>query len=300
MKDGLSVIIHTLNEEKNILRALESVKWADEIIVCDMHSDDKTVEIAKKFGAKVIYHQRAGYVEPARNFAISKASYQWILILDADEEVPESLRERIKALIKSLDNIDYVSIPRKNIIFGKWMKASGWWPDYNIRLFKQGSVVWSNKIHSKPQLNGKELIVPAEEQYAIIHYNYNDLSQYLIRLDRYASIQASELVDEGYVFNWKDTIEKPIEEFLSRFFAQRGFEDGVHGLILSLLQAFSFLIMYAKVWEKQKFTPQEVQFSDLKQVAKKSGKDFSHWLRYSSLSKNSLKRVIQKIYYKVG
>ncbi len=240
MTAKISVIINTLNEEKNIKQAIESVKWADEIIVCDMYSGDKTTEIAGKMGAKVFFHSKEGFVEPARNFAVSKASNEWILVLDADEVVPETLAKRLVEIAAKMDQIDYVRLPRRNIIFGHSMQASMWWPDYNVKFFKKGKVVWGNQIHRPPEASGLGLDLPASEEYAIIHHNYDKVSDFIKRMDRYSGIQAAELIKEGYQFNWKDLLEKPLDEFLSRFFAGQGYKDGLHGLALSLLQDFSF------------------------------------------------------------
>src|SRR6185369_4269605 len=176
--------------EKNIKRAIESVKWADEVLVCDMHSDDKTAEIAKKLGAKTVYHERTGYVEPARNFAISKTTGDFVLILDADEEIPDTLAKKLQEITDKMLEIDFVWIPRKNFIFGKWMRASMWWPDNNIRFFKKGAVKWSDKIHIPPKTVGSGLTLDAEESYAIIHHHYDNLTQFLERLIRYTEIQA--------------------------------------------------------------------------------------------------------------
>lgn len=291
----ISVVINTLNEERNVGRAIESVKWADEIIVCDMYSEDKTVEIAKKLGAKIFCHKREDFVEPARNFAISKASNDWVLILDSDEEIPQSLALKIEELTKNADNVNYVEIPRKNTIFNKWMKASMWWPDYHIRLFRKGKVVWNNTIHSKPQIEGKGVILPQEEPFAITHHNYQFVSQFIERMNRYSSIQARELKNQSVVFEWEDLIEKPLGEFLSRFFAQKGYLDGLHGFALSLLQAFSFFVVYLKLWEFSKFKPQEICLKKVEIECKKSSKDIKYWIDYTKLSRNPFKRVLQKI-----
>jgi len=295
MASKISVVICTLNEEKNLLRALQSVKWADEIIVCDMHSDDNTVKISENFGAKLIYHKKENYVEPVRNFAISKASNEWILIIDPDEEIPPSLKERLLQIGDSMKQIDYVKIPRKNIIFGKWMKASMWWPDYNIRFFKKGIVAWTDKIHKPPKVLGQGLELPADEKLAIIHHHYESISQFLERMIRYTTIQADELVKEGYKFDWKDLIKKPLGEFLGRFFANRGFEDGLHGLALSLLQSFSFEIVYLRVWEMQGFKVQAPDLSEIKQISKVSGKEIEYWFKFVDLSNNMFKRFFQKL-----
>lgn len=294
MDEKISVVINTLNEQQNIERAIKSVLWADEILVCDMRSDDDTPLIAKKLGAKVIFHKRVGYVEPARNFAISKAECEWILILDTDEEIPFSLVSKLKDVASKQGVTTYVEIPRKNIIFGKWMKASMWWPDYNIRFFKKGAVLWGNKIHSKPKAQGQGLKLPRDERWAMIHHHYLSISQYINRLNRYTDIQAKDLKKEGYEFEWQDLIKKPLSEFLSRFFANRGFEDGLHGLALSLLQAFSFLIVYLKVWELNGFKDQEINLEATRKLTNSSGEEINYWFKYGNLSKNPLKRLIQR------
>lgn len=291
----LSVVINTFNEEKNIARAIKSVEWADEILVCDMYSDDETAVIAKKLGAKIMFHKRTGFVEPARNFAISRAEGDWILVLDADEEIPEALRDKIKEVISENSVLTHVEIPRLNIIFGKEMKAAMWWPDYNTRLFKKDAATWSSKIHSKPKTEGQGLRLGEFERLTIIHHHYDTVTQFLQRMDRYTTIQAKELKESGYEFNWRDLISKPLGEFLSRFFAGRGFDDGLHGLSLSFLQAFSHFVVYLKVWESRGFPERNIRFEDIKEEVRKSGLEIDHWLKYGNLSKNTIKRVLQKI-----
>lgn len=296
----ISVVIVTSNEEKNIKRAIESVKWADEIIVCDMHSEDETAKIAKTMGAKVFLQKPEKYVELVRNASTDKATNEWVLILDPDEEIPESLAKKIIELINNPATSNFVEMPRKNIIFGKWVKNSMWWPDYNIRLFKKGSVLWGDKIHRPPETKGESIKLPAEEHCAILHHHYDNISQYIQRLDRYTDAQSEDLIKEDYVFNWKDLISKPVSEFLNRYFANRGFEDGLHGLVLSLLQSFSFVILYLKIWEKEKFKEQEIKLSDFKTESKKVGSEFKYWFITSNLSKNTFKRILQKIGNKIS
>lgn len=289
MDQKISVIINTFNEEKNIAGAIRSVDFADEVIVCDMHSQDNTIKIAKENGAKVIFYKYTGFVEPARNFAISKANNNWIFILDADERVSEDLKIRVQEVISKTKNYDFVQIPRKNIIFNKWMRASGWWPDYQVRLFKKGKVEWSNKIHSQPKTSEEGLTLPLEEKYALIHNNYHSISQFIERMNRYTTIEAEELRKQKTKFNWRDLIEKPLSEFLSRFFANRGFEDGLHGLVLSLLQSISFFIVYLKVWENNQFKEEEVNISELKTEVDKSGQSLKFWFNENSGVKSLLK-----------
>lgn len=299
MQGKISAVINTLNEEKNIGRVINSLKWADEILVCDMHSDDETAVIARKLGAKVIFHKRTGFVEPARNFAISKASHEWILIVDADEEIPSNLADHLKNIVSKNGVSAFVEVPRKNIIFGKWMKASMWWPDYNVRFFKAGNVIWSKKIHSNPKTSGQGIKLPLDERYAIIHHHYETIHQFLERLNRYTTIQAKELKETGESFVWSDLFSKPLNEFLSRYFASSGFKDGLHGLALSLLQSFSFLIVYLKLWEHKGFKEQDIDLKDFKDQTDFAGKDLDYWFKYSNLSKNPIKRFVQKVQNKI-
>ncbi|MCX6724604.1 MAG: glycosyltransferase family 2 protein [Candidatus Shapirobacteria bacterium] len=293
----ISVIVNTWNEEQNIKRCLDSVKWADEIVVVDMFSTDKTVAIAKKSAAKIFSHKYTSYVEPARNFAIKKTTGDWILILDADEEISSELAQKLKNLTENKEGLTYFRLPRKNIIFGKWIKHSRWWPDYNIRFFKKGAVCWSEKIHSVPLTRGEGFDLESKEANAILHYHYQTVSQHLERLNRYSDIQARELVENGYKFNWSDLLRKPMSEFLSRFFAGDGYKDGTHGLILSLLQSFSELVKYLKVWEKEGFKFQELPLDNFAMEMKKLGKELSYW--WTTIFINETGNLFKKIPLKI-
>ncbi len=276
---NISVVINTLNEEKNLPRAIASVKnLADEVVVTDMESDDGTTEVAKKLGAKVFSHKRIGYVEPARNFAISKASGEWVLVLDADEEISKSLSISLSKIVKK-PKADYYRIPRKNMIFGKWMEHTRWWPDYNIRFFRKGFVSWSEDIHSVPLTKGKGGDIPVKVELAIVHHNYVSIESYIERMLRYSKVQSEELMKNGYVFVWTDLIRKPLNEFFGRFFVGEGFKDGIHGLALSFLQAFSELTLYLRIWEKQGFTDQQISKKEISKEFNKAIKDSKWWLR---------------------
>ena len=282
----ISVVINTLNESARLADAISSVKkFADEIVVIDMESDDRSVEIAKDLGAKVFTHKRMDYVELARNFGISKASGDWILILDPDEQLCPSLLVKLKEEVKN-NTADYFRIPRKNIVFNKWLKYSRWWPDYNIRFFKKGSVEWSEMIHSVPITTGRGADVDEREDNAIIHHHYDSISQYLERLNRYTNAQSAERVKKGEKFSWKDLLIKPSNEFLSRYFLGQGYKDGAHGLALSLLQGFSELIVFLKIWEINKFEKQNTPLSNVLTTLKIIEKDFHFWEADSMVKEN--------------
>lgn len=297
----ISVVINTINEEKKIGRSIASVKgFANEIVVVDMMSTDRTVEIAKNLGARVFKHKRIGYVEPARNFAIEKTKYEWVFILDADEEISEGLKVFLKKEIKT-PQADYYRIPRKNIIFGKWMKHSGWWPDYNIRFFKKGSVSWNEVIHSIPMTTGLGVDLPASEPLTIKHRNYSSVEEYITRMNKYTTIQARDLNKKGIEFKWRDVLSKPASEFLRRYFAEQGYKDGLHGLTLSLLQILSELVVYTKLWQKQKFRKRKIDASDAFEELSKISHDYMWWLYTSKIndSKNIFKRIWLKIQRKI-
>lgn len=295
----ISVVINTFNEEKNITQCLNSVKWADEIVIVDMHSTDKTREIAKKYTKHIFLHENVGYVEPARNFAISKAHGDWILVLDADEEISEELAKTLQKIPQERPDVSIVALPRKNIIFGKWIQHSGWWPDHLIRFFKKGTVTWKNAIHSQPETKG-EVVTLDHEDNAILHHNYETISQFLYKnLLVYPAREAEELLRKGYIFDYRDAIRFPLKEFLSRYFAREGYKDGFHGLVLAIFMAMYHFIIFANLWEKNKFideTDSDV-FKGIAKELRKSKRDIAFWMSKKSIDeeKNLIKKVGLKV-----
>ena len=298
----ISAVIHTYNEEENIDRNLSSLTWVDEIILVDMGSRDKTLEIAGRYKTRIFAHTYTGYVEPARNFGIGKAKGDWILIIDADEELPWSLSKKIRQLENIPDqDITFYRIPRKNVVFGKWLKHSGWWPDHQIRFFRKGSVTWGDEIHRVPVTRGIGRELEDREELAIIHYHYSTIGMYLNRINRYSSIQAKELFLNNKKFTPDLLIFPPFNEFVKRFFFLEGYKDGLHGLAVSLLQAFSELIVYLKLWELSKFFQMPVLLDRVYRNNKTVGRIFNYWLYNELLKKptgslKSLKwRILRKL-----
>jgi glycosyltransferase involved in cell wall biosynthesis len=277
MASKLSVVVNTYNEAKILPQALTSVRdLVDEIVIIDMESSDNIHEIAKKFDAKVFSHKHLEYVEPARNFGTSKATGDWVLVLDPDEEVSDTLATKIKEIIKN-NEADYCRIPRKNIIFNHWIEHAHWWPDYNIRLFRKGAVSWSEVIHAVPFTQGKGIDFDAKEDLAIIHHHYDSLEGYVERMNRYTSIQADRKVKSGYKFSWRDILTKPTNEFLSRYFGDKGYKDGIYGLALSLLQGFSELVLYLKIWQADKFKDEKVSLTEIINEMREKERDLHYW-----------------------
>ncbi|MCJ7740408.1 glycosyltransferase family 2 protein, partial [Candidatus Microgenomates bacterium] len=222
----------------------------------------KTCQIAASYKAKIYTHPYTGFVEPARNFGIGKAKNGWILIVDADEEIPKSLVKYLLDVSKK-GNYDYFRIPRKNLVFGKWIRHTGWYPDYQIRFFKKGSVNWTEKIHGVPETKGKGFDLKAEEELSIIHNNYQSLEQFLERLNRYTNIAAKEMYLSNKHFQVNNLFEAPVKEFINRYFIWEGYRDGLHGLALSTLQSFSEIVTCLKLWELEKFKEEKVTLADI-------------------------------------
>lgn len=297
-KAKITAVVLTKNEEERLPKCLASLSWVDQILVIDDFSSDETIKVAKDFGAKV-YQKRLVDFQSQRNWALKKVKTPWVLFIDADEEVPDELRKEITSAVKKKEFAGFY-FPRRNIIFGKWIKHSGWYPDYQLHLFKTDKGKYLGRVHEAVEVKGKVGYLKSH----LLHQNYQTVSQYLEKLGHYTTLSAESMVDSGYKFKSQDLIKKPAEEFSKRFFAEEGYKDGLHGLALALLQSFSELILYLKVWEKQGFKEvKEKKF--LEKVEKelvKVGKELRHWLLTSRISEESslLKRVALKIKRRLG
>jgi glycosyltransferase involved in cell wall biosynthesis len=226
-----------------------------------MGSSDRTVAIAKSFGAKVFPIEWQSFVERARNFGIGKASGKWILILDPDEEVPKTLLATIQKIIKE-NKFEVVNIPFKSILYHKWMKHTGWWPEYHPRLFKKGFVDCPPKIHTAPIIKGRVLTLEALEKNAIVHHTTSTVSGSLSKLDRYTD---SETYFDDKKFTFEEVIKYTETEFNWRFFDQKGYLDGMRGFVFSKYMEFYRFIMFVKAWEKKGF-PEICSSQHLKSV----------------------------------
>ena len=298
----LSAVISVYNEEKNIERCLKSLDFADEIIVVDNSSTDKTVEVAKKYTDKVFTQKNdPSAIDLQKNFGFEKASSEWILSLDGDEEISKELREEIKYAIKKTTIVNGYWIPRQNFIFGKWIEHSGWYPDYQLRLFKKGKGKFINKhVHEPLTIEGET----GHLRHNIIHHNYETILQFVQKnIIVYAPNEAEELLKKGYEFSFFDAIKLPLNEFLSRFFARKGYKDGYHGLMLALLMAFYYFVVFAYIWEKNGFKQYDKGnfLNDTEKEVKNAGKDILYWMSKEKIGsmKNPIKRGIRKITKKI-
>lgn len=280
-KTPLSVVINTKNAAQTLQATLDSVTGlAAEIVVMDMASTDQTTEIARSAGARVFSHPDVGYVEPARNAAIAKATHDWILILDADETLEAVACEKIAQLIAKDSEVSAYFLPRKNIIFGSWIAHTGWWPDHQLRLFKKDSVTWSDAIHSIPKVTGQSKKLEPDQQIVIVHTQYPTVTDFLQKLDRYTTIEATsnhKQSGEQDQFQPDALISLYFSEIFRRLFADHGIKDGNHGISLAFLQANYQLITRLKRWEAAGFERQTDEMAVLGQLDQVIA-DMRYWI----------------------
>jgi glycosyltransferase involved in cell wall biosynthesis len=242
----LSVCIVTLNEEEGLRGCLESVAWADEIVVVDAESSDKTALIAREFTDRVVVRPWAGFAAQ-KNFALDQATCDWILSLDADEQVTPELRTGIEEILRADGPADGYRLPRKNIFWGRWVRHGRLYPDWQLRLFRRGrGRVAGQVVHESVVVDGSVRRLPAPLQ----HASYRDLSDCLTRFDRYSTLAAEEWVGQGRRVRPWDVALRPLGRFLAMYVLALGFLDGWRGFILAVLYAHYVFVRSIKVWEK--------------------------------------------------
>jgi len=239
-----------MNEEANLPRTLESVRWADEIILVDSGSKDRTLEIAQSFGAKTSYHAFGGHGEQ-KNIALDLCTRDWILLLDADEVLTPELEAEIRQLLGGEPKFDAYWIPRLNLYFGRWIRHGGFYPDHKLRLFKRGSARLSEGVgpHSTPQFAGPRGTL----KHDMLHYAYPTLAIYLEHMNRYSNEIAQILYRRGRTSRslpallW-NAILNPAATFIYNYFFRLGFLDGREGLLLHLNHSVYIHWKFIKAW----------------------------------------------------
>lgn len=244
----VSATVVTLNEEDNIRDCLETLTWCDEIIIVDSFSDDRTIDIAQEYTDKIFTYERTGYSEPAREKALEEASGEWICMIDADERVPERLATKLRRFADK-NELDVVHAPRKNYILGQWIDCAGWWPDYRPVLYRQSVARLSPKIHEFISFSesAEECYLEETKRNSIIHYNYTDINDFISRMNRYTDIEA-----EQSEFSYLKCFTSPINEFIQRYFIERGYKKGFTGLILAIFMSWYRFLTMAKAWQYKK------------------------------------------------
>jgi glycosyltransferase involved in cell wall biosynthesis len=250
----ISGVVIALNEAHQLHYALGTLlPWCDEVIVVDQHSEDETAAIAERMGAIVFQHDRTGGIaDPARRFAVGKATGDWILILDADEMVPPSLARHLRELADTDPPVDVVMVPRANVILGRWLRYGNNWPARHARFFRPGSLLMTDRIHRsiEPAPGSRRRKLPADPRLAIWHFPGGDLSDLVRKVDRYTDIEARQAYARGRRTRGPgDLLLDAGVYFWRQYIRGRGYRDGTMGLAVGLTRTYYRVLTAAKLWE---------------------------------------------------
>lgn len=246
MRAHISILLPTFNSATSVRATLESVKWADEILVVDSFSSDNTVEICREYNARVIQNE---YINSAtqKNWALPQCRHEWVLQIDTDEVLEAGAQEEInEQLSVAGPGVEAFRLPRKNHVLGRWMSRGGVYPDYQIRLFRRDAGRWQNReVHAHFQVSGEVKTL----RHHILHYGMPSISKQLRNLDRYTRYEADELHKRGAKFRWGRLLAGPALIFSQRYLWQKGFLDGWRGFIVCSYIAIYDFLSQAKLWE---------------------------------------------------
>jgi len=250
----ISVVIITKNEEKNIRRCLESVRWADEIIVVDAFSSDATVEIVKEFTHAVHQKEWTGFAKQ-KEYALTLAANEWVLSLDADEEISPQLKEEILSLNDS--DISAYEILRENYFLNKKITTCGWDKDFQLRLFnkKKTSVTVNKLVHEGFLVDGKKMKLNSP----MYHYTTTSLEKMIGKINYYSSLHAIENSSKKKKITGLSIFLHGVSAFLRPYISLKGYKDGMHGLLISFLNGLTTILNYAKLWELQKKNQRKIE-----------------------------------------
>jgi len=246
-KPRISVTVRTFNEEKNLQECLESVSWADEIIVVDSLSSDNTVAIARNFTDRVIIQEWLGHIGQSQ-FATDQAKNLWVLHLDADERVTPELRDEILALDLDGSPYDAYEMPRRHFFLQQWINHSAWYPDYKIRLFRRDRCRWGGYApHDEVKVRGAKKKLTHD----LMHYIYLDIAHFAATKNTYSSLTAADHFKNGKRARVIDFTLRPLYAFLYRYFVRLGIADGIAGFTISVMEAHAVFMKYIKLYEIQ-------------------------------------------------
>ena len=246
-RSTLTVIVLARNEEANIVPCLKSASFADELIVVDSGSSDNTIKLAQQAGAKVFRHamNHEGFAGQ-RNFALTKATTDWIMYLDADERILPATAAEISTVINN-DTLAAYRVKRMNVVFGQLMKHGGHKPDYVLRLFPVNKVKWSGVVHESATTD-----LPVKTlSYALEHYTYTNWERYFEKFNSYTTLMAERMANEGKTVSFAHIIFRPLYAFFRFYFLQLGFLDGKQGFIFAVNHFFYTMIKYVKRYYRQ-------------------------------------------------
>lgn len=246
----ISVVINTYNAERHLRTVLDSAKGFDEILICDMESTDQTIDIAQEYGCKIVVFAKKDYriVEPARNFAIQSASSEWVLVVDADELIPEDLKDYLYAQIRKPDCTAGIYIPRKNYFMGRFMHCH--YPDYLLRFFRREATIWPPYIHTSPTVKGELGRIPRKfTNMAFVHLANDGVSDIARKTNEYTDYEIIKKKDKHYgMFAF---CYRPFFRFFKAYFLKGGIRDGKEGFIHACLEGYYQFVMLSKIIENR-------------------------------------------------
>jgi glycosyltransferase involved in cell wall biosynthesis len=246
----VSVTIITLDEAEHIGAAIDSAAWADEIVVVDSGSTDGTTDIARAKGATVLTREWSGYVDQ-KNFAAERVSNDWIFSLDADERIPPALAAEVQTLVSSEPSKRGYRVPRVSFHLGRWIRTTDFYPDFQTRLYDRRAARWRGKyVHESVSVDGPV----GQLRHELEHYSYRDLRDHIDRINHYTSLAARQMHEAGRRAGPLDLLVHPPAAFVRNYVLRRGILDGTVGLTISLVNAYSVFLKFAKLWELQQQT----------------------------------------------
>jgi glycosyltransferase involved in cell wall biosynthesis len=245
----VSVYMITYNNEETIERALKSVTWANEIVIVDSFSNDRTVEIGRKFTDKLFQRKWPGHRDQYQ-YAADLTTHEWIMFVDADEEVSPELAEEVRReLGGGAEEVKGFFVYRRTFYLGRWIRYGGWYPDGEIRLYRRDKGRWEGGLHAKVVVNGK--VRSLKNQY--LHYTYRNISDQIQTIDRYSQIAVEDMLESGEKFSLLKLLLHPPFRFIKEYLFKSGFRDGMPGFIIVVATMFFVFIKYAKLWESTMF-----------------------------------------------
>jgi len=255
---AVSATIITLNEAEHIADAITSVSWADEVIVIDAGSSDDTVAMARSCGARVEYRAWTGWIDQ-KNFAASLARPDWILSLDGDERVSPALARELEGLLQTVPPIGAYRMPRVTFHLGRWIRTTDFYPDYQTRLYDRRVARWKGQyVHESVALDTGR---PGQLRGELLHYSFRDLRDQLDRINKYTTLGAKQMYESGRRAGPLHLAMHPPAAFLRNYILRRGILDGTAGLTISMLQAWSVFLKFAKLWELERNTESRAESS---------------------------------------
>jgi glycosyltransferase involved in cell wall biosynthesis len=225
--------------------------WVSEIVVVDMESDDDTVAVARRLGARVIEVPNAGFAEPGRQHGIDAATQPWVLVLDADERAASGVHDLVGRYVERED-LAGVFLPRQNYIFGRWIRHSGYWPDHKMRLFRPEATDWPPYVHTQASIDGRTEKAPASPEVAIVHHNYATVREWVERNNGYTDLEVDRFLAIGRRASLIRLLLAPPARFLNTYVRHQGFRDGFRGFAIAVLMGFYGAIVELKLWERQR------------------------------------------------